>query len=295
MRRHRYTPNAAARSLITSRTQTIGVVVSDVTNPFYPELVEGLHDLFVRSGYRLVLFNDRGDQASDQIAPQLQGGSVDGVVIASATLDSTLPARCRSSGLPVVLLNRDVPGVDADRVASDNVAGAELAATTLLGLGHRRLAIINGPSNTSTSRDRLSGFVRACERHGCDFDPRRLRSGDYSHATGQRAFLELITQEPPLTAVFCANDVIAFGALDGARRQGLRVPADCSIIGFDDIAMSGWKSFSLTTIRQPLSEMADVAAQMLVERIEGTAPASARTRVFEPLLITRETTGPPLR
>jgi LacI family transcriptional regulator len=293
VRRHGYTPNAAARSLITSRTYTIGVVVSDITNPFYPQLVDVLHDAFARSGYRLLLFNDRNDRASDEIAPQLQGGSVDGVVITSAMLGSTLAARCRAGGLPVVLLNRDVPGVDADRVISDNVAGGELAAATLLRLGHRRLAVINGPSNTSTSRDRLRGFLDGLARHDCPFDGRLLRGGDYSHATGHRALLDLITSESPPTGVFCANDVIALGALDAAHRAGLRVPDDLSIIGFDDIAMADWELFSLTTVRQPLAEMAEVAARMLVERIEGAAPASASTRLFEPRLITRATTGPP--
>jgi LacI family transcriptional regulator len=288
-RRHAYTPNAAARTLITSRTQTVGVVVSDITNPFYPQLVDVLHDELALAGYRLVLFNDRRGQASGQIAPQLQGSAVDGVILASATVGSGLAMHCLASGVPLVLLNRDVPDIDVDRVTSDNVAGGRIAAQALCELGHQVIATVGGPHTTSTGRDRLRGFAEELARRGHALDERLVRIVPYSHDSGYRCGLELLDLAPRPTAIFCANDVLAFGALDAAARNGVRVPADCSILGYDDIEMAAWEVFDLTTIRQPLARMAQAAARMLVERIELTGSLAGRHRVFEPELIVRGT------
>jgi LacI family transcriptional regulator len=292
-RRNAYTPNAAARTLITSRTLTVGVVVSDITNPFYPQLINVLGDELALAGYRLVLFNDRSGQANEEIPRQLQGNAVDGVILTSAMLDSELARRCRASGFPLVLLNRDVPDIDVDRVVSDNVSGGRIAATTLLAGGHRTIATISGPSNTSTGRDRLRGFREVLAQHPGALGERVRHAAAYSHDSGYRASLELLALEPRPTAIFAANDVLALGALDAARRLGVRVPHDCSIIGYDDIEMASWEVFSLTTIRQPIARMAEAAARLLVERIEGVADRPGRRRVFDAELVVRATIAPP--
>lgn len=289
-----YLPNSAARSLITKRSQTVGVVVSDITNPFYPQLVDVLHDELFLDGYRTVLLNQRtATRGVDDVLPQLQGRAVDGIVFASATLDSPIVEGFAARGIPVVLLNRDCDGVDADRVVSENVEGGRLAARSLLALGHRRIALIAGPANTSTGRDREAGFREELAEQDVEFDEGLRRSGDYSHQSGYQWCLELLRLERRPTAIFCGNDVIAFGALDAACRCGLRVPEDLSVIGYDDIAMSSWELIRLTTISQPLTQMAKAAARMLISRLESQEVLETRRQIFPASLVRRDTTGPP--
>ena len=292
-----YLPNTAARSLIRRRADTIGILIPDITNPFYPQLVDVLHDEFTLSGYRTVLLSERTDAGrADELFPQLQGRSVDGIAVASATLDASFVDDFQRQGIPVVLLNRSVDdAVEVDRVVSDNVGGGQLAAVTLAELGHRRIGLIAGPDNTSTARDRALGFEQGLARFGLAVDPDLHRTGEYSHQSGYQWCLDLMSHPEPPTAIFAANDVIAFGVLDAAKRLGLRVPEDLSVIGYDDIEMSGWEVFSLTTIRQPLAQMAKAAARLLVERIEGRTEREPANRVFPANLVRRETTGAPAR
>lgn len=289
-----YVPNAAARSLITSRTSTIALVLADITNPFYPELVDVLHDELGLSGYRTVLLNDRMEGGMGaELSGQLSSGAVDGIVFLSSTLTSPMPHLMNSRGIPVTLLNRELEQLEVDVVVSDNVGGGALAAESLLQLGHTRIGLIAGPRFTSTGRDREAGFRSALERRGVTFDERLRRECAYSHQGGYQAGIELLSLEQCRpTAIFCGNDVIAFGALDAARRLGVDIPRQLSVIGFDDIAMAGWELFSLTTIRQPLAQMAKAAARMLIDRIDATDPTVPRRQVFPAGLVSRATTAP---
>ena len=283
-----YTPNLAARTLITRRTGTVGVVVNDITNPFYPELLEILHNEFALAGYRTVLFNERTDASAERhLADLVNGSAADGIVYVSATLGSPLPGR--PGGAPMVLVNRYLDDVDVDTVVSDNRRGGRLVAEALVELGHRRIALIAGPENTTTSRDRERGFREQLKAAGVAFDESLRRVGQFSHHSGYQWCLDLLASERRPTAVFAANDVIAFGALDAARRVGVRVPAELSIVGFDDIDMAGWEGFDLTTVRQPLAEMGRAAANLLIERIEAGPEIAPRRRVFPVGLVRRDT------
>jgi LacI family transcriptional regulator len=284
-----YTPNLAARSLITRKTATIGVVVSDITNPFYPELLDVLHNEFALTGYRTILFNERTDASLEQhVADLVNGAAVDGLVYVSATLGAPLPGQ-GTGGVPVVLVNRYIDSAQVDTVVSDNRRGGRIAAEAMLDLGHRRIALIAGPENTTTSRDRERGFREQLQASGVQFDPALRRVGQYSHHSGYQWCLDLLAAEPRPTAVFAANDVIAFGALDAARRVGVSVPDELSIVGFDDIDMAGWEGFNLTTIRQPLAEMGRAAASLLLERIASPEDGAPRRRVFPVGLVRRDT------
>lgn len=293
-----YVPDAAARSLITRRAGTVAVVVADIANPFYPALVEALHDEAGRAGYRTVLFNERtDDRGDDGLEPLLRSGIVDGAIVATATLDDRTRALLAREPTPIVLLNREVDGAGRDAVVSDNRGGAALAAALLAGLGHRRIAHVAGPPQTSTARDREAGLREGLAAHGLTLDNDLRRFGEYAHHAGYQACLELLDRPDPPTAIFCGNDVLALGALDAARRRGVAVPGRLSIVGFDDIDLAGWESFRLTTVRQPLGEMAREAARALVRRLEAAAgggeqPAPRRT-VFPTELIQRATAGPP--
>jgi LacI family transcriptional regulator len=287
-----YVPDAAAQTLITRRTGTVAVVVADITNPFYPELVEALHDELGRATYRTVLLNERTDARG--VDTLMRAGAVDGAIVATATLDERTRALLTDERAPIVQVVREVDGVDRDAVVSDNRGGAVLAAELLVSLGHRRIGLVSGPLDTSTARDRDAGFEAALGRLGLGLDVRLRRRGEYAHHTGHQCCLELLEEPEPPTAIFCGNDVIALGALDAARRRRVAVPGELSILGFDDISLAGWESFRLTTVRQPLAEMAHAAVRALVRRIEGDDGPPRRT-VFPTELIQRATTGPPGR
>jgi LacI family transcriptional regulator len=289
-RRLGYVPDAAAQSLITRRTGTAAIVVADITNPFYPELVEALHDDLGRAGYRTVLLNERTDARG--VDTLMRAGVVDGAIVATATLDDRTRTLLRDERAPIVQLVREVDGVGRDAVVSDNPGGAALVAEHLASLGHTRIGQISGPPDTSTARDRDEGFAAALKRLGLAAAHRR--AGEYAHRTGYQWCLELLDQDAPPTAIFCGNDVVALGALDAARRRDVAVPQQLSIVGFDDISLAGWESFRLTTVRQPLAQMAHAAVQALIRRIEGDEAEPRRT-VFPTELIQRATTGPPGR
>lgn len=289
--RLRYVPDAAARTLTTGRTQIVGVVVADITNPFYPEIVEVLHGELGQEGYATVLLNE---PRADDLAGQLRGRSVDGLIVVSALLDAQFAQQLPRLGMPVVLLNRDVDGADVDCVVSDNVAGGALAAEHLLALGHTRIGLVAGPANTSTARDRERGMREALAQRGVPFDDALRRIGSFSHHSGHQGCLELLRLPQPPTALVCASDVVAFGALDAAKRLGVAVPERLAVVGYDDVAMAGWEAFSLTTIRQPMAQMARRAVQLLMERLRpGSDGGEPQREVFPPHLVKRETTAPP--
>ncbi len=271
---------------------TVGVVVADLTNPFFPSLLTPIHDELRLMGYRAVLFAERTDIPTGQEAlNRLLDRSIDGVLVTTATLGSRFPEAARERNLPIVLLNRYVDGVDVDSVVADNTEGGRQAARHLLGLGHDRIGVIRGPSNTSTSRDRLQGFEEGLAEAGIGLDPALLREGPYTHQSGYQHARELLRLPAPPTALFCANDVIGFGAVDAAKSLGVRVPAEVSIVGFDDVPMAAWEVFQLTTVRQPLGDMARAAARMLAERIEYDGDIGpGREQIFATSLVRRETT-----
>jgi LacI family transcriptional regulator, galactose operon repressor len=288
-----YAPNASARSLVTRRTRTVAVVVADITNPFYPQLVEALHEQLGRAGYTMVLFNERTDVRGDGgLDRMLYGGGADGAIFVSVTIGGGIADLIEASPVPTVLLNRDADGPVVDRVMADHIGGAAQVGKLLLSLGHRRIAYIGGPANTSTNRDRKAGLSETLAAAGHPLNERLLRGGEFTHQCGFQWATELLSFEDPPTAIFCANDVVAFGAIDAARRLQIEVPRRLSIVGFDDIPMAGWESFSLTTVRQPLADMARQAARILIDRIEGGNDAEPNRVVFPTHLVQRTTTGP---
>ncbi|GAB6987712.1 LacI family DNA-binding transcriptional regulator [Nocardioides pyridinolyticus] len=279
------------------RTGTVGVVVSDLTNPFFPTLVTPVHDELRIMGYGVTLFAERTDIPTGQQAlHNLLDRSIDGVLATTATLDSRLTEALGEREIPLVLLNRYVDGLDVDRVVADNHRGGGLAARHLLDLGHRRIGVIRGPANTSTSRDRHAGILEAFQDHGAELDQRLVLEGPFSHQSGYQHALRLLGAPEPPTALLCGNDVIAFGAIDAAKSLGLDVPGEVSIMGFDDVPMASWEVFQLSTVRQPLANMAREAARLLVERVEYDGEIGAgRERLFATSLVSRSTTQRPPR
>ncbi|MBB4683456.1 LacI family DNA-binding transcriptional regulator [Amycolatopsis jiangsuensis] len=288
--RRGYVVNAAARELVTKKSGLVGVVVADITNPFYPELVEAIGARLAEAGKTMLLATI--GVTDDEVARVrlLLEHRVDGIIFTSTQVDSTAIPRLASDDFPLVLVNREVDGVEADAIVGDNVAGATAAAEYLLGLGHRRIALITGDARTSTSRDREAAFVRSLEGAGVRL-AHRVEAG-FDQRAAFSAALELLGGTRPPTAVMCVNDLIAFGVLNAARRLGIDVPGGLSVVGFDDIPMASWDAIGLTTVRQPISRMAEEAVAVLERRVADDGSEFER-HLLPCELVVRSTTGVP--
>src|SRR4051794_36970443 len=284
------------RMLVEGATRTIGMVVTDLSNPFYPNLIAPLHDELAALGYRMVLFTERleGEGAADGHGLEsLVDRGVDGVVLTTSTLDGTVPRELLRRRLPFVFLTRTVDGVPADAVTVDNALGASLVAAEVVRVGHRRIAAIFGPRNTSTGRDRERGFRAGLVAAGVVLTDDAVRHGPYTVDAGRAAAEELLALPERPTVLVCFNDLVAIGALNAATAAGPQVPREVSITGWDDLPMAAWEICRLTTVRQSMSEMARTAARLVVERVEGRAPPGPRHVLLDPELVVRATLGPP--
>jgi LacI family transcriptional regulator len=285
-----YVRHAGARSLSTRRSDAVALLVSDLNNPFYPQLVQALHVGLAERRLRPLLLSDQ-EHGARRLTELIRGGIVDGAIVATARLDEE--TRASLEEVPIaVLVVREVPGLPRDAVVAENRAGAESAAAALTELGHRRIGMISGPADTSTGAEREEGFLAGLRRLGQTPAPELVRRGDYSHDDGRRLAAELLALPEPPTAIFCGNDVIALGALDAAAAGGVVVPDQLSILGFDDIPQAGWETVGLATVRQPLEAMARRAVELYAERIEDP-DGPPRRIAFGTEVVRRRTLGPP--
>jgi LacI family transcriptional regulator len=286
-----YVPNEGGRSLVTRRSHRVGVVAAQLGNPFYPALVEPMHRTLRVGGYRTILFTDGDDSPLD--IENLLDGSLDGVIITTSQLTSRVPFELHQRGVPYVLVNRTVeetPG--GDSCVADNYLGGGLVAAMFVELGHTRIGAIFGPQNTSTGRDRESGFRDELSELGVPLRRHFLVRGPFSYETGYHGIVQLFQAENMPTAIFCANDAIALGALNAAHVLGIQVPQELTIVGFDDVPMAGWPIFNLTTVGTDLTGMAEVGAKLLMERIKDPQ-LLPRLVVIEPTLVRRGSHSPP--
>jgi DNA-binding LacI/PurR family transcriptional regulator len=273
-----YRPNVIARSLSTRRTDMVGIVMAEITSPFYPYVLEKFTERLHALGKRVLLFSTGPHHDVDETLQDVLKYQVDGLIIANATLSSALVSECAQRGTPLILFNRYVRGAHASAVCCDNIAGGQLVAEMLWAAGHRRLAYIAGKPNTSTNVDRERGFrERLGELSGASF----LREqGEYTYQSGYDAARRLLHSDDPPEAIFCANDITALGAIDAARDGGIVIPDQISIVGFDDIPAARWTAYNLTTVRQPINSMIDMSIRLLLERI--TAPELDPVITFVP-------------
>jgi LacI family transcriptional regulator len=284
---------AQGRRVKKSATRMVGVVVGALHNRFMTQLLEHLHHALHEAGYQLTLIIDSMSEASAlQTLRPLVDGYLDGLIIATATLDSPVVAELRRRGVPIVLVVRSVGQPGLDTIEIDNVHAGEVAVGHLHELGHRRIGLLMGPRNISTSRDRVVGTLRWLEAHGIAAGDVPLVWGEYTTESGYSCAMSMLAAHEDLTAIVAGNDTIAIGVLEAARRRGLSVPDQLSVIGFDDIPFAGSSLLSLTTIRQPVEAMARMAARRLVERIGAGAMTAAVHDLLPIHLIRRGTTGP---
>ena len=290
-----YTPDGRARSLRMRRTQTIGLIVPDV-NPFFAELARIIEDHGFGAGYTTILGNADGHPERERkYLETLISNRVGGLILASTLHDAdALAVLVERSGTPAVLVDREfaLPGVDV--VLADSFGGGYAVTRHLLDLGHTHIACITGPELTPSGA-RTAGYLQALAEAGIEPRPEWIARGDFEYPGGQAAMTEILASGDGVTAVFAANDLMAMGAIGTLRERGLRVPADVSVVGFDDAFPAALISPPLTTVRQPLAEIGTTAVALLLARMRGDADARPERRLLATELVVRESTAEPAR
>jgi DNA-binding LacI/PurR family transcriptional regulator len=287
-----YRANAVARSLVQRRTYNVGVVVSDLHNIFFAEVLDGVYAAAAQLGYRaFITTGNRDPDAEKQALDQLLELRADGVILAGPRITAdVVKAAARTVPIAVVGSNLRLRGVDV--VVDDDVRGAELAVKHLAGLGHRDIAMIDGGEGAGAA-ERRAGYERAMARLGLRARV-RIEPGDFTESGGHEGARRLIAEGRRPTAIFASNDQSAVGALNAINEAGLRVPEDVSLIGYDNTALAALRHISLTTIHQPRNQIGEMAVKAVIRRIERLG-APARHHVLAPQLVVRSTTGRPGR
>jgi DNA-binding LacI/PurR family transcriptional regulator len=289
----RYRPQAAARSLRSGIHYAIAVVVPDVTNPFFAALVKGIESVFRPGPYSVLLANtDESSELEEAVLADIVR-RVDGIILAPATEQEQTPLELRRAGVPVVFVDRELTGGSIDSVLVDNIGGGRMAAQHLLALGHRRIAIISGPLNTTPGRERYEGFTRELEVHGHAGNESYLQLADFRETGGYQAMLRLLALQERPTAVFSANNVMTVGALKALHSMRVAVPAEVSVVGFDDLDLAELVQPALTVIDRPASEQGILAARLLNNLLANPVPHMSQRVVLPVRLIERESTAPP--
>ena len=288
-----YMPNVLARQLRSSRTKTLALVLTDITNPFFTTIARGVEDAARAQGYAVMFCNtdESADEELDYVRVLIQR-RVDGVLLVPATDARESLELLRRHALPVVVLDRRLRSGDIDQVRADSEEGAYLAVRHLIDLGHRRIAVMVGPESVSTSADRVGGYKRALAEAGIDAEPQQILFGKYTQASGYEMTGRLLAASPVPTAIFAGNNFIAFGALQGLRESGLEIPDDMSIVVFDDLPQ-GWILPFLTVISQPAYEIGKQAGEMMLERLTTEESFAPREVVLPSSLIVRRSSAPP--
>ncbi len=291
MRELGYQPNFLARSLRRGVSKTIGLIVPDAANLFFAEIARKIEDYGYQQGYSVILGNsDNNPEKQANYISTLLAKRVDGVIFISSGGEVDDLVLFSENHVPVVVADRDVPLELADIVLLDNEQAGYDATRFLLELGHRRIACITGPHDLSPSMQRVKGFNRAMREFGLQADAGDLVTGDFQSHGGIKAMDQLLKHSPRPDAVFVFNDMMAIGAMTAIRKAGLSIPADISLIGFDDISLAAAVTPSLTTIAQPIGEIARKATDLLIQRVEGTRQDENQRVVLKATLMEREST-----
>ncbi|MBO3747456.1 LacI family DNA-binding transcriptional regulator [Streptosporangiaceae bacterium NEAU-GS5] len=290
-----YWPSHAAQSLKSGRTDTIGVVVPDITNPYFAAVVKGMESVTRSERYRIFLANsDESSELEDQVLADM-ARRVDGIILAPVTEQNRAPLNAREASVPLVFIDRDlVEGKEFDAVLVDNADGARQAAEHLLGLGHTRIAAISGPQDTTPGRRRREGFLNALTAAGVGIAPEHDLIGDFRERSGYQLTLSLLSLPEPPTAVFTANNLMTLGALKALHDMRVDVPGQMSLIGFDDLDTGPLLRPPLTVIDRPMVEQGVLAMRLLLRRLDPQyANDMPRRVVLGTTLVERASTAPP--
>ncbi|AHF68043.1 MULTISPECIES: LacI family DNA-binding transcriptional regulator [Pseudomonas] len=288
-----YVPSAVARSLKAKTTSTIGLLIPNGINPYFAELARGIEDHCERNGFCVILCNsDDNPEKQRNYLRVLLEKRVDGLIVSSVGGDVSIAGGLAEVRTPLVIVDRELEGIDADMVRIDHEHGAYLATRHLLDLGHRDIACIGGPDNTVVADMRFVGYRRAMQEAGIEVLPEWTIHSDFTSSAGHEAAVGLLAGHRP-TAIFAGNDVIAIGVLRAAAERNIPVPRELSVIGFDDIQMSRYVYPALTTVGQSIMQLGETAAEMLLSRIVGASTELPGRRLVTPSVVVRESTAPP--
>jgi LacI family transcriptional regulator len=285
-----YKPNTLARSLRRQQTHTIGMIVPDSANPFFAEIARGIEDASFKQNYNVVLCNTEGDlEKQISYTNVLIQNQVAGIVFVAAGVSTELVEDLQRRQVPLVVVDREVPDVAVDTVLTDHYQGGRLATQHLVDLGHRRIACIPAGSELSPSSDRVTGYQDVLRENGLAVDEALIVRGDFQYKSGFEAAQQLLALAEPPTAVFASNDLMAVGCISAATQQGLRVPEDLSVVGFDDVRLASFTNPPLTTIAQPKREIGTLAVEMLLTRINDLSAPIRYERLDTELQVRRST------
>ncbi|RKN84792.1 LacI family DNA-binding transcriptional regulator [Paenibacillus ginsengarvi] len=289
-----YVPNSMARSLVLQETKMLSLLIPDITNPFFTTVARGAEDAAMRLGYKLLFGNsDESLTKEKEYVDMVLSTRVDGVLFSAAS-DESAPhlQTLRTHRIPFVLLDRAVPGIDCDTVSGDSREGARKLVEHLIGLGHRRIAMVNGSLAVSTARERLAGYREALKLSDIPEDDSLVLEMNYKHFTDETALRRLLTMPQPPTAVFAGNNFLAVGLIRKLLEFGVRVPEEMSVVCFDDLGASVIDPF-FTVVSQPAYQFGAMGIQLLIERIKGVTTPEWKKIVLPSELIVRGSSGKP--
>jgi LacI family transcriptional regulator len=289
-----YVPNTLARSLRFKKTNTLALVLPDITNPFWTTVARGVEDAASDRGFNVILCNtDESEAEEGKYLTVLLQKQIDGVVLAPARSTAEPVELIQKQRVPVVVIDRQVPHAQVDVVRCDSIKGAYQLVRHLLSLGHGRIAMLAGPPDVSTAVDRVAGYHQALAETGLEAQAELVRYGEFTQASGYDMAQQALTCRPRPTALFAANNFIAIGALRALRDAGVRVPADMTLVAFDDLPPAFVIDPFLTVVAQPAYQMGHKATELLLARLSGQAPAEYQHLLLPTEMIVRRSSGPP--
>ncbi|MDX6411509.1 MAG: LacI family transcriptional regulator [Gaiellaceae bacterium] len=292
-----YVPSRLARGLTRQRTGTLAVIVPDVANPFYTLILRGAEDVARRAGYRVILCDTRSDIGAEQeVIEEMIAHRVEGILIAPVSDRSRDHLRRLAKyGVPFVLVDRTVPGIDSDAVLGDSESGARQLVDHLVAHGHKRIGMIVESDDVSTARERTRGYQAALAAAGIPLDPELVANATVDPGGGLDGMQQLLALDDRPTAVFTVNNLVALGAIEAIRAAGLEVPDDIALVCFDDIELASRLYPFLTVMEQPAETFGTLGTQLLIERIEGRGPERTRLVVLPAEFVIRKSCGGAVR
>ena len=288
VKKYNYIPNAMAGSLVTQRTHIIGLILPDITNPFFPGIARGAEDRANKAGYSIIFCNtDDGLEVQEKYIETLTKKMADGIIIAHSSNSEKMSEILERCKVPIILIDRDFDSENiCGKVLVDNSNGAYKAVAYLIKNGYKKIAYLSGPLKTRTASDRLEGYKKALEDNVIEYNENLIKFGEYRIEWGRTGVNEFLEENTDFDAIFCGNDLIAIGAMKELKEKGYSIPDDIGVMGYDDIYMASLVEPSLTTIRQPNYQMGYKAMEMLEERLKKT-PGSKNSDDIK--IITMET------
>ena len=290
----RYTPHGAARSLITAKTSTLGVLLPDLYGEFFSEVIRGIDQRAKLSRYHLLVSGMHDARSDLEAALRAMRGRVDGLIVMWPEVDARVLVENLSDDLPVVLLNCPPHGAPFDALSVDNFGGAYAMTRHLLGLGHRRIALIRGAEHNHDATERRRGYRAALRDAGVKLPGDWEARGDFTEESGHHAIARLLDLAPRPTAIFAANDAMAIGALSALRDAGVSVPHQMAVAGFDDIPTARYLNPPLSSMHVPIAELGERAMDILLERLahdNGATRSESRRETVKPTLVVRRSCG----